>query len=282
MTTITLRKGRDARTVGPGGDTGAVRRRKLYAFEEDVDLGILTPRARALAEAHRAILPTTRMTLAQGGPGPGFYAHSAPNFRSASSCSGVSLWRLVLALVSHTPSFTVTGSVSSSAVISTTIQPYRFAGACADPTGLYKMGARYYDHNLGRFTQPDPSGQDTNPYLYANGDPINNTDPTGLFSLSGALDVAGIGLAIGAVAASGPLGIGLGLAAAGTDIAGAVVSGAFGSEIAGVAVVSTFTMGVAGGAKALAKGSAVAGRTATGVDAGYAALGYGANKAIND
>jgi hypothetical protein len=36
--------------------------------------------------------------------------------------------------------------------------------------------------------QPDPSGQETNPYLYAAGDPISNSDPTGLFSLSDALD----------------------------------------------------------------------------------------------
>ncbi|MER7780501.1 RHS repeat-associated core domain-containing protein [Streptomyces sp. NPDC096191] len=60
-------------------------------------------------------------------------------------------------------------------------QPYRYAGAYADPTGLYKMGHRYYDPAFGRFTQPDPSGQETNPYLYAHGDPINNSDPTGLF-----------------------------------------------------------------------------------------------------
>ncbi|MFH0248178.1 hypothetical protein ACG5V6_08120 [Streptomyces chitinivorans] len=26
---------------------------------------------------------------------------------------------------------------------------------------------------MGRFTQPDPSGQETNPYLYAAGAPIN-------------------------------------------------------------------------------------------------------------
>ena len=42
------------------------------------------------------------------------------------------------------------------------------------------MGARYYDPRIGRFTQPDPSGQETNPYLYAAGDPVNQIDPTGL------------------------------------------------------------------------------------------------------
>ncbi|MFJ1895846.1 MULTISPECIES: RHS repeat-associated core domain-containing protein [unclassified Streptomyces] len=58
-------------------------------------------------------------------------------------------------------------------------QPYRYAGAYQDPTQLYKMGARYYDTNLGRFTQTDPSGQETNPYLYAAGDPVNLIDPDG-------------------------------------------------------------------------------------------------------
>nr|WP_237546093.1 RHS repeat-associated core domain-containing protein [Streptomyces sp. SID5606] len=70
-------------------------------------------------------------------------------------------------------------------------QPYRYAGAYADPTGLYKMGHRYYDPALGRFTQPDPSGQETNPYLYANGDPINNADPTGLGWMSTIAEGAG-------------------------------------------------------------------------------------------
>ncbi|WP_376741161.1 RHS repeat-associated core domain-containing protein [Streptomyces galbus] len=61
-------------------------------------------------------------------------------------------------------------------------QPYRFAGNYQDPTGLYHLKARYYDANIGRFTQPDPSGQEQNPYLYAEGDPVNRIDPTGLAS----------------------------------------------------------------------------------------------------
>jgi uncharacterized protein RhaS with RHS repeats len=45
------------------------------------------------------------------------------------------------------------------------------------------MGHRYYDPQLGRFTQPDPPGQEITPYLYAGGDPVSRTDPSGLLSL---------------------------------------------------------------------------------------------------
>ncbi|UQA37836.1 RHS repeat protein [Streptomyces sp. HNA39] len=62
-------------------------------------------------------------------------------------------------------------------------QPYRFAGGYQDPTGLYHFAARYYDPNIGRFTTPDPSGLEKNPYLYAAGDPVNTIDPTGLYSV---------------------------------------------------------------------------------------------------
>ncbi|MFJ4204455.1 RHS repeat-associated core domain-containing protein [Streptomyces sviceus] len=62
-----------------------------------------------------------------------------------------------------------------------TQQPFRYAGTYLDPSGLYKMGARYYDPNLGRFTQPDPSGKEKNAYLYAGGDPVNKVDPSGTF-----------------------------------------------------------------------------------------------------
>lgn len=60
--------------------------------------------------------------------------------------------------------------------------PYRFLGSVGVyldvATGLHKMGTRYYDPALGRFTQPGSiSGGSANAYDYANQDPITQTDP---------------------------------------------------------------------------------------------------------
>ena len=47
-------------------------------------------------------------------------------------------------------------------------------------TGMHKMGTRYYDSSVGRFTQVDPvPGGSLNPYEYANQDPINKLDVDG-------------------------------------------------------------------------------------------------------
>jgi RHS repeat-associated protein len=80
---------------------------------------------------------------------------------------------------------------------------YRYAGTYYDSaTGLYKMGVRYYDPNLGRFTQLDPVGhlldlKQGNRYGYVGDDPINGTDPSG----AGWDDVLGIGsFSLGALA----------------------------------------------------------------------------------
>ncbi|HET9851634.1 MAG TPA: RHS repeat-associated core domain-containing protein [Candidatus Limnocylindrales bacterium] len=63
------------------------------------------------------------------------------------------------------------------------ILPLGFAGGLVDPdTGLVHFGARDYDPAAGRWTAPDPlryGGGDTNLYRYANGDPVNVTDPSG-------------------------------------------------------------------------------------------------------
>ncbi|MEU2913757.1 RHS repeat-associated core domain-containing protein [Streptomyces massasporeus] len=130
-------------------------------------------------------------------------------------------------------------------------QPHRYTGAYLDPTGLYKMGHRYYDPTLGRFTQPDPSGQEQNPYLYADGDPINNMDPTGLFdwksmavAVGGAAGISAAALVVGAACgatagaaclAAGAVTAGLWGGAAAGGTAAAVGAGTEGATLGGVA-----------------------------------------------
>jgi len=62
---------------------------------------------------------------------------------------------------------------------------YGFTGREYDiETGLYYYRARYYDPETGRFISKDPigfAGGDANLYNYVLGDPINWTDPWGLF-----------------------------------------------------------------------------------------------------
>ncbi|WP_376767086.1 RHS repeat-associated core domain-containing protein [Streptomyces bohaiensis] len=111
-------------------------------------------------------------------------------------------------------------------------QPYRFAGGYQDDTGLYHLSARYYDPRIGRFTQPDPSGQEENPYLYAEGDPVNRIDPTGLYSDEEFREDVGF---VGSTT-----GIGAGLGAAVGSVVPVVGTGAGG----GVGAAAGFGFGV--------------------------------------
>nr|WP_269204204.1 RHS repeat-associated core domain-containing protein [Motilibacter rhizosphaerae] len=74
----------------------------------------------------------------------------------------------------------VTPAAAGTATTVTNGNPLRYTGGYLDSeTGLYKLGARYYNPQIGRFTQPDPSGQEANTYLYAGGDSVDYTDPSG-------------------------------------------------------------------------------------------------------
>ena len=69
---------------------------------------------------------------------------------------------------------------------------YLFAGEPRDPnSGFYYLRARWMDPRLGRFASMDPvAGNVYDPvslhkYVYANLNPVSNTDPTGRFSMAG-------------------------------------------------------------------------------------------------
>jgi RHS repeat-associated protein len=62
--------------------------------------------------------------------------------------------------------------------------PFGFAGGLAD-AGLVRFGMRDYDPATGRWTARDPSLDSSsggNLYAYAGNDPVNHTDPAGLWS----------------------------------------------------------------------------------------------------
>jgi RHS repeat-associated protein len=63
----------------------------------------------------------------------------------------------------------------------TSVTPFSFAGGYTDPTGIIYLVNRYYSPTTGQFISVDPEiAQTLAPYGYADGNPITNTDPTGL------------------------------------------------------------------------------------------------------
>jgi RHS repeat-associated protein len=144
-------------------------------------------------------------------------------------------------------------------------QPYRFAGNYQDPTGLYHLKARHYDANIGRRTQPDPSGQEQNPYLYTEGDPVKRIDPTGLafFDAVGkafdAYDIGSIAKNLDEGNYKGALATGVGMAAGAAESACGAVAVAVSAPTAGMGglTVGTTCFGVGYGAGELGEKAAI-------------------------
>jgi RHS repeat-associated protein len=90
----------------------------------------------------------------------------------------------------------------------TSTNPYQFIGRENDGTGLYHYRARYYSPGLHRFISEDPvegrPGRAAT-YSYADGDPLNKTDPSGQFAILlipvYEIALAGVGLMFALMAA---------------------------------------------------------------------------------
>ncbi|MFI5904213.1 RHS repeat-associated core domain-containing protein [Streptomyces cyaneofuscatus] len=177
------------------------------------------------------------------------------------------------------------GPYGEARTATSTNQPFRYTGTYLDPSGLYKMGARYYDPQLARFTQPDPSGQESNPYAYTAGDPVNRVDPGGLDFLGldkegwgNALSIAGTVVGAAALLPVGGVGFAVGTAAASTalGVSGGILEGDSAGQVAATGILSAAT----GGVGVAMKSAKVAGKAATAVDTGYGVGGYVGGAAI--
>jgi len=61
----------------------------------------------------------------------------------------------------------------------TAASSFGYTGEQTDGNGFVYLRARYYQPGMGRFFGVDPSRQETNPYQYVMGNPVNRVDPSG-------------------------------------------------------------------------------------------------------
>jgi RHS repeat-associated protein len=120
------------------------------------------------------------LSMARGGFSAFYHRDAQGSTRGLTSATGA---------VTDTYQFDAHGRTVAST--GTTDNPYLYGGQRFDSgTGLFQLRARYYDPALGRFLSRDraegqpESPASFHPYAYANGDPIDHSDPSGLETLS--------------------------------------------------------------------------------------------------
>ncbi len=110
---------------------------------------------------------------------------SAPNSQSSASYllsdpEGVRLTFNSSGVITAYASYDAYGNVIGGGLSSVT--PFGYAGGYTDPTGLIYLVNRYYDPSTGQFLSVDPLvGVTDQPYQYVGGDPVNGSDPLGLW-----------------------------------------------------------------------------------------------------
>jgi RHS repeat-associated protein len=126
---------------------------------------------------------TPSANLLTGGTGQIFQL-TTPSGTSSSFLT--SLLGSTIALANSSGSITTSYSYDPGGTVTTTgaasPNTFEFNATQNDGTGLYLMGARYYDPATGTFVSQDPTGFHggvTDLYNYAQDDPVDTNDPTG-------------------------------------------------------------------------------------------------------
>ena len=121
------------------------------------------------------VTPIEQVNLSTGGV-TYLVADSLGSVRGAVSSSGA---------LSGATSYDAWGNPQTTGGLAATT-PFGFAGGYTDPTGLIYLIHRYYDPATGQFLSVDPEVRNTlQPYAYTTGNPVSQTDPTGLVNLNG-------------------------------------------------------------------------------------------------
>jgi RHS repeat-associated protein len=135
--------------------------------------------------------------------------------------------------------------------------PFGFEGGYTDATGLVYLVNRYYDPSTEQFLGVDPAvGVTSEPYAYTTDDPVNLSDPLGLWGWNPFSDVVQAAEETGHFVATHKVavGIGLGVLAIATGGAGLIAAGAFEATTAGAAL-GTVAFASGAGAVGLDSGS---------------------------
>jgi RHS repeat-associated protein len=133
-----------------------------------------TALARAQPSTRRALVVDQPLATWRGGQVAYYQADGLGSITSLTDSTGTPLATYTYDTFGKT---TATGAL---------FNPFQFTGREWDQeTGLYYCRARYYSSDMGRFWGMDTEdGDDQDPislhkYLYAEGSPVNNVDPSG-------------------------------------------------------------------------------------------------------
>jgi RHS repeat-associated protein len=157
--------------------------------------------------------------------------------------------------------------------------PWRYTSGLLDPGGLYKFGQRYYQANLGNWTQQDSvealaSLDSGNRYAYAGDDPVDRSDASGQFSLGDGLKLAGVAVGIAGIPFSGGASLAFAGASIGLSVGGGIANGDSAGEIAGGAALDAIGVGIGSGVGSVAEeaGSTAGEYAAQTVTAGFSGI----------